>query len=637
MGGLFSSIKNIAGGVAQVMTAGAYNPNDGSIGTNNMANSGLGIGGYATMAGLDGGNLAGMMGGGPKGPGAGASADASAAYKAQVDAAMLQSQSAERIAMAQIAQGDRAMDASAQQAQMGAMGGIIAGAMASQQDNTVRKQMLPHESGAATILSHDLAQQWNKTLQMRTAGYQDAAINYEMSGRSWKAKWDDSQWNAMSQVKQIKQDTLQNVQLFGIKSDQNPNGIDMPEEEWMSMHAMKDPEEMMKVDPAEAAQRNEQYAAWKEKMYREGNDLVVQMYENPQLAGNNIMTMKGKDALIDERIAPLIKAMNQDKTKKLNGDMEAELAALDAKSPQFRSFENNTPGKGQYVGPDGQVMRDSKQNLAMGDVTAKDQYEFQMDQINKQKDVIRAKYAGQIEQMQSDKGIWDQAINAATKGEQNQYTDQIKKLQKAGVIDQYGQINAASLNQFIPPELMAPPKFSMTNDVTEDQKLALKDDYNKYASMKVDEKLIRNESLGGGVTRKILLNKDGTRAASAMSGQMMDKMGNSHTVTMAGDRAQDFANRAAQFQSFSPLSPGYHAGVSANTRGGKLEMRDDDNYMAKFSTGQKGNSAKKAAAAPVVTAAPAGPDPLKKAPKTPTAGNANPAASAGGAPLAAGG
>lgn len=634
-GSLGKTITNIAGGSAQILTGGLYDPKNGSIGTGNAVRSLGGVGGYATMLGMDGGNLIGsggllgsIGGGGSKsGSGGAATTGADGAYQAQVQAALASADAAKYSADKQFQLGQAQLDGALQQSRMAGVGGIISGAMAAQQDQTVRKQLLPHESGAATIMSHDLAQRWNKTLEMRTAGYQDAAINYEMGGRNWKAKWDDAQWNAMSMMKDTKKDALQNVQLFGIKSDTNPHGMDIPEDEWMAMHAMKDPEEIMNVDPAEASERNEQYAQWKESMYKQGKDLVVQMYENPQLAGNNIMTMKGKDALIDERIAPLVRAMNTDNTKKLQGQMESELSAIDAKAPQLRNTSANAGGNGFYFDAAGNMIKDSVQGGR--NLTAKDSYDFQMTAINKEKSAIRKRYAGQISQSSSDKGIWDQAINAATKGEKNKYTGQIKELQKAGVIDQYGMINAAGLNAFIPKDLMAPPKFSTSRELSPEQKIALKDDYNKYAAMKVDEKLVRQESLGGGVTRKILLNKDGTRAASVMEGQMMDKMGNSHMVSIAGDRTQDFYNKASQFSGFSPMSPGYRAPITADQMSGKTVKSSTWNYMAKAATGQKGNSAAQAAS----PTAPAPSLELKK----PTGGVANPAAPAGGAPLAAGG
>ena len=188
---------------------------------------------------------------------------------------------------------------------------------------------------------------------------------------------------------------------------------------------------------------------------------------------------------------------------------------------------------------------------------------------------------------------WDEAINALTKGEKNKYTKPIEELQKMGVIDRETlRVNGAALAKMIPPELLQAPQFNMYRELSPQEKIALTDEYNRLAELQVDPKLVRSEAMGDGKVRKILLNQDGTRAASMIEGYAMDAMGNTHYMTVAGHRTQDFYDRASQISGYHPLMPGYRAPI---TRGaGEVEKRADDNYLAQYNTGQKGKSASQA-------------------------------------------
>lgn len=593
-GGLKLDGQDVAGTVGGALgaTAGAMLGGPwGAVLGSSLGNSLFGGGGLSVNSLFGGGGMGGLFGGGQQPAGGGGGDGGAMMAQAQLgyQAALAQADAAKYTADKQFALGNRQIDAALQQSKQAAMGGILSAAMAANQDTTIRKQLLPHEAGAATIMSHDLAQRWTKTLQMRTAGYQDSAINYELNGKSWKAAFDDPQWNALRMREDTKKDILQNVQLFGIKSDKNPYGIDMPVDEWMNMHSMKKAEDVFKVDPAVAKQRNEAYAKWKQDMYAQGKGMVVDMYENPQLAGSSILTMKGKDALIDPRMKDMLKTMGDTGTAGLDAQMQEELRQLDRMKPEWRNTSANSgPDKGFYFGPNGQMITDTKQGGHT--ISAKDQYDMAMSKYYDERQSILQRYQGLKSEQGRQKTNWDQAIDALTKGEENPMTGQIKELMKQGVIDKYGMINAGALSKLIPPELLQAPEFKMHNELTPEMKMKLQDDYNKYASMKIDPKLVRIESMGGGVTRKMLLNPDGTRAASMMEGYMTDGMGNQFFTSIAGDRTQDFYDRASRINglSYSHMSPGYRAPIDQDLMAGGTMKKSNWNYMAKAAAGTKG-------------------------------------------------
>lgn len=417
---------------------------------------------------------------GAKGTAAAMIAQANAGIKA----ADIAARASRDVANAQLQGARLTADASIKNAQSAAMGGIIGSALGANTTTEEIKQWLPHEVGAATIQSWDLAQKWNTTLEMRTAGYSNTAIEYELSGKRGTALFNDSQWNTLKMMEQAKKDTMSNVQMFGIKSSSNPYGVDIPPDEWEMMHTFKDPSSLLYADPKVAAQRNSEFSAWESKMRAEGKGLLVDIYKNPQLGGSNLLTMKGKDPLLPADLAPLLSSVTGGSTGGTN---------------------------------------------------------------------------------------WGQAIAALTKGENNPMSAQIKWAMDNGIVDKYGMINAGALNAHIPPNLMASPEFSLYNEVDGMQKASIADTYNKYASMKVDPKLIREETLGMGVTRKVKLNADGTIAATAMEGSMTDMMGNTHFISMPGTRLQEWYDRQSMINGMGPLFPGMMAPVTDSERSGRFE------------------------------------------------------------------
>jgi hypothetical protein len=562
------------------------------------------------------------------------------AYLAQLQASMQMADAARYTADQQLRLGQAQIDAQMQMANQSMIGGVISAAMAGQQDRTVRPERLPHEEGAIQIASMDFAMQHEKTMQMRIAGYSDIAIKHQMAGQSYKPLYRDAEWNTMQMMKMTKQDVMQNAQLFGFRSEGNPAGIAMSEEEYLGMMSMKDPNSLLQVDPAVAKARNAQYAAWKADQMANGNDLLVQLFENPQLSGTSILNMRGKEALIDPRLAPLLQQMNQ--VKEPFDDLDQQLSAYDAANkPRKKVMADGsvvfTDGKGQPFGTtagqsvtqdqlsSGAPHKPTKTNLGPSFA-----YNEAMENYNAGRQQLITEYERkqhEYQQSLDNKFKWDDAINAMTKGENNKYTKQIEELQKMGVIDRAtGRVNGDALLEIVPKDLLKAPPTEMYRKLSEQETNALKDEYKRLSEIKVDPKLVKVEQMGGGLTRKVLMNLDGTRSASVMEGYVTDATGQQRFMSMTGNRTQDFFDRASMISGFGPMGP---AMAVTNTReAGTVSKRSQDNYMASFASGQKGKSASAAApkaGAPISsTAAPA----LKMP--------SNPAASAGGAPLAAG-
>lgn len=380
----------------------------------------------------------------------------------------------------------RQSEAAIKSSQNAALGGIIGSALGANTTHEEIKQWLPHETGAATIQSWEMAQKWNKTLSMRQAGFQDVAINYELSGKKGTALFSDAQWNSLEMARLTKQDMMTNARIFGIQSPTNPGGIPMTREDWINMNSLKDPKELLQVDPQVRAQREAAFAKWESDMRSQGKGLLVDIYKNPQLGGSSILSMKGKDPLLDPSLAPLI--------KQISGD----------------------------AGGSGGTN-------------------------------------------------WDQAIGALTKGEKNPMTDQIKWAQQAGLVDKYGMINAGVLMSFIPPELQEAPEFNPRKQLSQQEMVRLADQYDMYANMANDPKLIQEQNVGFGVTRRVKMNPDGTIAATAMEGYMTDMMGNPVFVSMQGNRLQEFYDRQSMIGGMGPLFPGMLAPVTMDDLSGKFE------------------------------------------------------------------
>lgn len=236
-----------------------------------------------------------------------------AAYQAQanatIQAANINAGAARDVANAQLAGMQAQADAAIKSANSAAMGGIIGAALGA---NTTTEQIvrrLPVESGAATIASWELAQRWNKTINMRAQGYQDVAIEYELAGKSGSVLYKDPIWNTLYMGQKIKEGATTAARVFGIQSQANPLGIALTWDDWVEINSLKRPEDMLKVDPATAAARQAQFSAWERQMRASGKGLIVDLYKNPQLAGQSLESMAGKEAMIDPALAPLIQSM----------------------------------------------------------------------------------------------------------------------------------------------------------------------------------------------------------------------------------------------------------------------------------------------------------------------------------------
>lgn len=544
-----------------------------------------------------GGAVGGMIDGPPKDPMADAYKAQASAGNAQAAAAVqsagIQANAARDVAQTNLAIAETQAAAGTRAAQMSAMGGIIGAALGAHTTTEQIKQWTPVEAGSQTIQSWDLAQRWNKTIQMRTAGYQDVAINHELNGKHWSSLFSDSQWNALKMIDMTKKDMLASASTFGIKGPGNPYGVDMTEQGFMELMSYKKPDEMLKVDPAVAAQRNAQYAAWKADMQKQGKGLVVDLFENPQLAGSSILTMKGKDPLIDPNMAEFMRQMGGPGGEIADnaGKMNEEIAAIDAKRIKWRHTEGNSPGMGYYFYPDGTMVTDTMQGGRK--ITAADIYRMNQDKYNTEVKTIQDKYNSNYRSLMEQKGKWDKAIDALTKGEENEYTAQIKELMEQGVIDKYGMINAGALNKYIPPELTTAPEFNAFRDLTPEEQARYSDMYKGLTEVVVDPKLIREETLGSGKVRKTKLNQDGTVSAQAIEGYMTDMTGAEHYVSMQGRGMQDWNDRQMMI-SGNPFRPGMRAATNVNNYmaevfgvGGQM---GPTNKLAQGNQGNKGQT-----------------------------------------------
>jgi len=443
--------------------------------------------------------------------------------QASIEAARIQanaySEAAKAQANAQIEAAKSQSEAAIKSSQNAAVGGIIGAALGAHTTHEEIKQWLPHEVGAATIQSWEMAQKWNKTMTMKEQGYQDVAINYELSGKKGSALFSDAQWNALEMARLTKQDMLTNARIFGIQSAKNPGGIPLTREDWVGLNSLKDPSELLQVDPQVKAQRQEAFAKWEQEMRASGKGILVDIYKNPQLGGSSILTMKGKDPLLDPSIAPLL---------------------------------------GSIAGTSGT----------------------------------------------SGGTNWNDAIGALTKGEKNPMTDQINWAMQNGLIDKYGMINSGVLLSFIPPQLKEAPEFNFKKPLDEQTLVRLTDQYDLYSNMANDPKLIQEQNVGFGVTRRVKLNADGTIAGTAMEGYMTDMMGNPVFVSMQGNRLQEFYDRQSMIGGMGPLFPGMLAPVTMDDLSGKFEPGFwGQNQLAKPNGGVPGQAETRQMAAPKMAAA----------------------------------
>ena len=502
--------------------------------------------------------------------------------RASVKAADISAAAARDVAEAELKGMTLQANASMFAAQQSAMGGVIGAALGANTTTEQIKQWLPHESGAATIASWDLAEKWNKTISMREQGYSDVAIDYALSGNNYKSLYKDPQFNSMTMMKKMKEDGMAAISAFGIKSPSNPHGLDLSEEDFIKAHTLKDPMEAMKVDPIQAAARQKAFISWEAQMRAKGLGLLVDIYKNPQLAGSHLKAMQGKEALLDPSLAPLVKSMMQDPSRDSEGN------PLD---PSNHDWGN--PKTGKLTNHQGMP-------------------------INQGTD-------------------WDAVIRSLTQGEQNPMTAQVEKLKEMGVIDKYGMVQAGSILQHIPPELRDPIAFNPFYEIDDKQIMYLKDMYRKYSEMNVDPKLVQEQSLGYGVTRKVKLNADGSIAATTMEGMMTDMQGNQIYMAVNGNRLQEWYDRQSMISGMGPLFPGMMAPSTDEERNGTFEpgfwgknqLAQPNQGSNKPNTpiGSKSTDPYKSSA-PSSTAAP-------KPSSAPTQ-SSNPASSAGGAPLAAG-
>lgn len=585
-GDVGNAISHVVGGGAAIATGGLYNPRNGSIGLGNATSGGVltnGLGYQAEGLGID------PITGKPKQPAAPGGTPMDAALMSQLQAelgiANINANAMQNVANTQADAQRQMAQAGVQQSRQSAIGMIIGAAMGAHQTSEQIKQWLPHESGAAAIKSYELAQKWNTTISMKQQGYQDVAINYALNNKDGRALWRDPQWNAMKMAEDLKKDTLTNLQMFGVKSDKNPNGVAISPEDYIELMSFKPADSILKIDPAVAQQRNKAFEDWEAKMRKDGLGMIVDMYKNPQLSGTSILSMKGPEPIIDPQLAPLLNAMS-------GGDPKMDSLIKAGTNPQqqeesmfdqYRSDPKLNPISAASYKPTGE-----KPGVDVASLTNSNNFNAELKKLN-------AQYAGRqntpeyqaaYQQLVSRKSntdlqnnqaaqdaanmnsAWSQVMNG---GQGNPKTEEIKRLQEMGVIDKYGMVNGGVLMSFIPPELTAAPEFSTNRQIGDKEKAMLMDEYNKFANTPVDPKNIKTEALGQGVTRKTLLNADGTIAGSMMEGYMQNAMGESVFVSMSGTRLQNWYDKMTQINGLGPLFPGIMAPVTDSELNGTFE------------------------------------------------------------------
>lgn len=229
---------------------------------------------------------------------------------ADQQAAVLREQIAanERIAKETAAATERA-------ARNSAIGGVLGAALGANQTVKQIKQLLPHERAASVMTAMEIADKWRTTREMRESGYSSVAIEYALQGKSHRALYADAEYSTMMMKTQQRKDMIQNIQTFGIQSASNPYGVAMSADEFIEMHALKDPESMLHVDPEVARQRQGAFDEWERQMRASGKGVLVDLYKNPQLAGHGISAMKGKDPLIPPEVAEMLKPIVGDSSQ----------------------------------------------------------------------------------------------------------------------------------------------------------------------------------------------------------------------------------------------------------------------------------------------------------------------------------
>lgn len=502
-----------------------------------------------------------------------------------------------------------------------AIGGIISSAMAAHTTTEEIKQMLPSEVQAEFQRSYEMAAKWQKTLDMRTAGYQNVAIEYELSGKNFRPLFRDSQYNALEMARLTQKDIQTSARVFGIQSDKNPGGVPISQAYWMKLNSMKDPREMLTVDPKVAAQRKAEFAAWEQQMRANGMGLAVDIYKNPQLGGSSILTMKGKEPLLDPALAPLVTSMMKDQpVPQMNmGALNPYPYGSVYTAPMPGTDQVNLPfgtsvavpgnkDMGIQIVKSGGVKRDANGRIIALDPQApglqgmlsQDELKALSPLINAQASMSQFQNAMAQGQPQGGGTDWDAVVAALTKGEQNPYTDEIKKYQQMGLIDKYGMVNAGMLLSMVPESLRDAPEFNMFKELTPEQQRALQDQYDHLSSVQmVDPKYITERQVAPGVVRRQKINPDGSIAYSSMEGEMYDAMGNPVWVSIGGNRLQDYYDRLSMIDGMGPTFPTMRAPVTNEELSGRFEPGFwGENTLAKprASAGQGTTASQKATA-----------------------------------------
>lgn len=488
-------------------------------------------------------------------------------------------------------------NAQIQAARTSAMAGIVGAAMA---QNTTTEQIvrrLPVESGAATIQSYELAQKWNTQMEMTIAGYNKVAIDYELSGHKFNSEFGDAEWTSLYMGQKIKDTALSAANLIGIQSGNNPNGIPMTWEQYLGLNSLKRPEDMMKVDPAVKAQREAQYAQWKQQMNASGQGFVVNLFENPQLAGQSIEAMQGKQAALDPAMVKILQQM-MDQTQSANpaGSIYSVQEANHLSASQRQQYRDmgfsddqinqiegsanlGTAPRGVQIKAGGGVKRD-----AQGKIIALDPTDPNIAGMLNPAELTQ--FGPLINTTRQEQGQPKMDLSSLGQDEKTKYSAQIKQLKELGIIDANNMINGGEILKMVPKDLQKAPEFNPYRELSQSELVGLQDQYNKGMNKVYDPKLIKQNYQGFGVTQVKVYNPDGSEAHGYMTGDLMLADGTTiKGAVLQGSSLQEWYDFQSLADGMGPTFPGMFAPRSNQEVNG---IRDTGAPGAMWNGGTKG-------------------------------------------------
>jgi hypothetical protein len=398
---------------------------------------------------------------------------------------------------------------------------ITAAALGQTSTTDTVQHLSPVQLGANAIASYDMALKWNKFMQLTEQGYQAGAKNWLMAGKDGKVLYKDPTYNLLSMGQQVKDASLAAMQLVGIKSPSNPYGVQMDEKQFMTMMAMKHPEDMLEPSAQDKATYQARYNAW-----AASHPLEASLLKDPQ---QNLKDQMGDKSPISV----------DDQGNVTGGTYQGQgHAAVAASGKGATAGTGLDPSKTWYE-PSDPAARGAGWQIS---------YE--------------AKPGYQV--MNGDERAYSQAANPWTPGTESTYkpgsaavadsgkyaTEQ--SALKAGYINKDGMIDMGAVMASMPPDLLDPPEFSTVNKLTADQQKAYHEQFQTYQNTMLDPKLVSVQNKGYGVNAITVKNADGTIAGQYMTGLLRNAQGGQSMQTIAGSTLREWDDFQAQADNMGP-------------------------------------------------------------------------------------